>query len=87
MVTITYNPIMTVAEWIKNLRIHLDLTQAQMAQRVSATLPTIQAWEYGKHRPSGPAMTLLAMLAEQSGFRPPPDDLTTTYGPRKRGEQ
>ena len=85
--TITlYNPLMTVAEWIKNLRIHLDLTQTQMAQRLAVTPSTVQTWEYGKHRPSGPAMTLLALLAEQSGFEPPPGDLPTTYGPRRRGD-
>lgn len=82
-----YNPLMTVAEWIKNLRIHLDLTQAQMAQRVSVTLGAYQTWEYGKHRPTGPALKLLALMAEEAGHDPPPESATTTYGPRKREGQ
>jgi DNA-binding transcriptional regulator YiaG len=75
----------TVAAWIKHLRLHLDMTQAQFAERMNVRTPTAQRWEYGTSRPTGPAMTLMALIAEQSGFEPPPDQLQTTYGPRREG--
>ncbi len=73
----------TVAAWIKQLRLHLDMTQAQFAQHCAVTMGSVQAWEYGRHRPTGTALKYLASLAEQSGFEPPPDQLQTTYGPRR----
>lgn len=88
MSIVLYSPtIMTLAEWIKNLRMHLDLTQAQMAQRVYVTMPAYQKWEYSKTRPQGPAMKLLADMASNSGYEPPPEQLETIYGPRRREAQ
>ena len=46
-------------EQVRALRAKLGLTQAQFARRFGFTLDTVQQYEQGRRRPSGPASTLL----------------------------
>ena len=43
---------------VRALRARLGLTQAQFARRFGFTLDTVQQYEQGRRRPSGPASTL-----------------------------
>jgi putative transcriptional regulator len=40
----------------------LGLSQAQFARRFGFTLDTVQQYEQGRQRPSGPASTLLRVI-------------------------
>jgi putative transcriptional regulator len=44
------------------LRARLGLTQTQFARRFGFTLDTVQQYEQGRRRPSGPASTLLRVI-------------------------
>jgi putative transcriptional regulator len=44
---------------VRALRARLGLTQEQFARRFGFTLDTVQQYEQGRRRPSGPASTLL----------------------------
>jgi putative transcriptional regulator len=47
---------------VRALRARLGLTQAQFARRFGFTLDTVQQYEQGCRRPSGPASTLLRVI-------------------------
>jgi putative transcriptional regulator len=47
---------------VRALRARLGLTQAQFARRFGFTLDTVQQYEQGRRRPSGPASTLLRVI-------------------------
>jgi putative transcriptional regulator len=47
---------------VRALRARLGLTQAQFARRFGFTLDTVQQYEQGRRRPSGPASTLLRVV-------------------------
>jgi putative transcriptional regulator len=47
---------------VRALRTRLGLTQAQFARRFGFTLDTVQQYEQGRRRPSGPASTLLRVI-------------------------
>ena len=49
-------------EQVRALRAKLGLTQAQFARRFGFTLDTVQQYEQGRRRPSGPASTLLRVI-------------------------
>jgi putative transcriptional regulator len=48
---------------VRALRARLGLTQVQFARRFGFTLDTVQQYEQGRRRPSGPASTLLRVIA------------------------
>lgn len=50
-------------EQVRELRTRLGLSQAQFARRFGFTLDTVQQYEQGRRRPSGPASTLLRVIA------------------------
>ena len=50
------------AEEVRALRAKLGLSQAQFARRFGFTLDTVQQYEQGRRRPSGPASTLLRVI-------------------------
>ena len=50
-------------EEVRALRKRLGLSQAQFARRFGFTLDTIQQYEQGHRRPSGPASSLLRVVA------------------------
>jgi putative transcriptional regulator len=49
-------------EQVRELRNRLGLSQAQFAQQFGLTLDTVQQYEQGRRRPSGPASTLLRVI-------------------------
>ena len=50
------------AEQVRALRARLGLSQAQFALRFGFTIDTVQQYEQGRRRPSGPASTLLRVI-------------------------
>jgi len=51
------------AEQIRALRARLGLSQSQFALRFGFTIDTVQQYEQGRRIPSGPAATLLRVIA------------------------
>ena len=47
---------------VRALRAKLGLSQTRFAQRFGFTLDTVQQYEQGRRRPSGPASTLLRVI-------------------------
>jgi predicted ATPase/transcriptional regulator with XRE-family HTH domain len=68
------------SEWLKRRRQELDLTQAQLAKRVSCTVFTIRKIEAGERRPSRQLAGLLAQSLEI------PSEDQTTFIKVARGE-
>jgi putative transcriptional regulator len=57
-------PIQTPQQ-VRDLRTRLGLSQAQFAQQFGLTLDTVQQYEQGRRRPSGPASTLLRVIESE----------------------
>jgi len=53
---------------IRALRHHLGLSQAKLAEELGTRQQTISEWETGMYKPRGTSATLLAIVAERSGF-------------------
>ncbi len=66
-------------EQVRALRAKLGLTQAEFARRFGFTLDTVQQYEQGRRRPSGPASTLLRVIEAD------PDAVERALGLRKVG--
>jgi putative transcriptional regulator len=64
---------------VRALRVKLGLTQAQFARRFGFTLDTVQQYEQGRRRPSGPASTLLRVIEAE------PDAVVRALGLGKDG--
>jgi len=62
---------------VRALRAKLGLSQAQFARRFGFTLDTVQQYEQGRRRPSGPASTLLRVIEAD------PDAVERALGLRK----
>jgi DNA-binding transcriptional regulator YiaG len=71
-----------LADWVYRLRLHLDLTQEQLAGELNVGTNTVQRWEYATRLPSGTALLLLTRLAREHGFEEPPET-RLTRGPRR----
>ena len=56
-------------EKIHALRIHLKLTQNEMAEQLGTRQQTISEWEKGMYRPRGASSTLLSIVAERAKFK------------------
>jgi DNA-binding transcriptional regulator YiaG len=56
-------------ERVRALRLYLQLTQQELAQRLGTRQQTISEWEINKHRPRGMSVALLDRLAEETDFR------------------
>ena len=54
------------AEQIRALLARLGLSQSQFALRFGFTIDTVQQYEQGRRTPSGPAATLLRVIAGDS---------------------
>ena len=67
--------------WLKQRRTALDLTQAELAQRVGCATVTLQKWELDERRPS---KELAALLAEQLAV---PADERATFVQAARAER
>jgi putative transcriptional regulator len=64
---------------VRALRAKLGLSQAQFARRFGFTLDTVQQYEQGRRRPSGPATTLLRVIEAD------PEAVVRALGLRKAG--
>jgi putative transcriptional regulator len=64
---------------LRALRAKLGLSQAQFARRFGFTLDTVQQYEQGRRRPSGPATTLLRIIEAD------PEAVVRALGLRKAG--
>lgn len=53
---------------MKALRVHLGLTQQEMADHLGTRQQTISEWERGLYTPRGASKTLLRLVAERSNF-------------------
>lgn len=66
-------------EQLRALRAKLGLSQLQFAKRFGFTLDTVQQYEQGRRRPSGPASTLLRVIEAD------PEAVVRALRPRKAG--
>jgi putative transcriptional regulator len=64
---------------VRALRKRLGLSQAQFARRFGFTLDTVQQYEQGRRRPSGPVSTLLRVIEAD------PEAVARALGLRKAG--
>ncbi len=53
---------------VKGLRLHLGMTQAELADEMGTRQQTISEWETGMYQPRGASVTLLNLVAERAGF-------------------
>ena len=49
---------------VRAIRYRLKQSQADFATMIGVSLPTLQSWEEGRHRPDGPAAALLRVAAK-----------------------
>jgi DNA-binding transcriptional regulator YiaG len=49
---------------VKNLRERLDLSQSEFAGLLRVSVRTLQNWEQGSRRPTGPAEVLLELVSK-----------------------
>lgn len=49
---------------IRSLRIKLDLSRREFAERLGVSVDSIISWELGRSTPSRPSQTLLRLLSE-----------------------
>lgn len=56
------------APLIKALRVHLEMTQTEFAQKLGVRQSTISEWESGIYEPRGASTTVLSIVAEQARF-------------------
>lgn len=58
------------AKDVRLVRAKMEMTQAQFAETFHLTLRTLQKWESGERKPTGPAATLLQVIrAEPKAVR------------------
>jgi len=62
---------------IRALRIHLGLTQRELADQLGTRQQTISEWEKGLYRPRGTSSTLLSIVAERARFQYQPQSKDT----------
>lgn len=55
-------------ERIRQLRLHLGLTQAALADTIQVRQATISEWESGLYRPRRMMRLVLTILADQAAF-------------------
>jgi putative transcriptional regulator len=67
-------------EQVRAIRAKLGLSQAQFALRFGFTIDTVQQYEQGRRRPSGPASTLLRVIEAE------PEAVIRALQPRRRGQ-
>ncbi|NET38378.1 MAG: helix-turn-helix transcriptional regulator [Cyanothece sp. SIO1E1] len=61
-------------ELVKALRLHMGLTQAQLAERLGVRQQTISEWEQGSYEPARATSKHLSLVAEQAEFKYKVDD-------------
>lgn len=53
---------------MRALRLHMKLSQDEMAAQLGTRQQTVSEWETGRYRPRGASATLLSMVAERAEF-------------------
>jgi len=61
--TVEKDEIVPAGDWALVARAGTGLSQAQFAKLIGVSLRTLQEWEQGRKRPSGPAAALLRLVA------------------------
>ena len=61
--TVEKDEIVPATDWALAARAGTGLSQAQFAKLIGVSLRTLQEWEHGRKRPSGPAAALLRIVA------------------------
>jgi putative transcriptional regulator len=61
--TVEKDEVIPAADWALAARAGTGLSQAQFAKLIGVSLRTLQEWEQGRKRPSGPAEALLRIVA------------------------
>ena len=61
--TVEKDEIVPAGDWALVARAGTGLSQAQFAKLIGVSLRTLQEWEQGRKRPSGPAAVLLRIVA------------------------
>ena len=56
------------SEGVRALRVHLGMTQQELADELGTRQQTISEWETGMYSPRGTSATLLSLVAERAGF-------------------
>ncbi len=56
------------ADQVRALRLHLGLTQQELAEELNVRQQTVSEWETGQYGPRGASERLLSMVAERAGF-------------------
>lgn len=60
--------VLWTGELVKALRHQLDLSQAELAERLQMRQQTISEWETGSYLPKRSTSKLLTLFAERAGF-------------------
>lgn len=55
-------------EQIRALRLHMGMTQREMADELAVRQQTISEWETGVHQPHRSSQRTLMLIAERAGF-------------------
>ena len=53
---------------MRGLRVHLRLTQEELAQELGVRQQTISEWETGVYAPRGASRKMLTVVADRAGF-------------------
>ncbi len=53
---------------VRALRVHLGMSQREMAEEMGTRQQTISEWETGLYAPRGLSERLLTLIAERAGF-------------------
>jgi len=53
---------------VKGLRVHLDMSQTELAAELGVRQQTVSEWETGAYRPRGASERVLNMVAERAGY-------------------
>lgn len=61
--TVEKDEIVAADDWALAARAGTGLSQAQFARLIGVSVRTLQEWEQGRKRPSGPAASLLKIVA------------------------
>lgn len=57
------------AQRVRALRLHLGMSQQELAAELGTRQQTVSEWETGRYRPRGASARLLTIVAERAGFR------------------
>ncbi|MFH1141971.1 MAG: helix-turn-helix transcriptional regulator [Chloroflexota bacterium] len=57
------------ASGVRSLRLHMGVTQQELAQELGTRQQTISEWETGLYQPRGLSQRLLSIIAERADFQ------------------